>query len=309
MALKTMDRQLRYFLCIADLGSVSKAAGQLDQTQSGLSRQLAMLEASLGAQLFTRTGRGVELTPAGARLQARLQPAFHDIDRAVDEIRAESGAGRGTLRLATVHTASYYFTADVVARFVGRHPQVNLSLLGRSSPEVVELVASGRADLGFVYDVAVDLATLATRPLFLEEMALITRHDDPPAGPEMTDRDGGLRLVGFPPHYALRRMLHSAGLPASYVAEAETVDAMLRLVASGLGRCILPGRIPDTLLAEYGLAKHPLNNPALRRWLVVIARADRSLPAPARHFLDCALAVARELNAGDRTEAARERRP
>jgi DNA-binding transcriptional LysR family regulator len=297
MALKTLDRQLRYFLSIASLGSVSKAADLLDQTQSGLSRQLATLEAALGAPLFTRTGRGVELTAAGARLQTRLSAAFDEIDQAVDEIRHQGEAGRGSLRIATVHTASYYFTGHVVARFAGRHPQVTLSLLGRSSPEVVELVAGGRADLGFVYDVAVDLGTLVSEPLFLEEMVLITRHDDPPARPGTPDTDR-LQLVGFPPHYALRRMLHSAGLPASYVAEAETVDAMLRLVASGLGRCILPGRIPDTLLAEFGLVKHPLNNPALRRWLVVITRADRPLPAPARHFLDCALAVAREPDTG-----------
>ena len=57
--METMDRQLRYFICIAELGSLSRAADALDQTQSGLSRQLATLEARIGQPLFLRTGRGV----------------------------------------------------------------------------------------------------------------------------------------------------------------------------------------------------------------------------------------------------------
>ena len=63
--METFDRQLRYFLQIAELKSLSRAAEDLDQTQSGLSRQLAALEAHVGKPLFNRTGRGVELTEAG----------------------------------------------------------------------------------------------------------------------------------------------------------------------------------------------------------------------------------------------------
>ena len=61
----TVDRQVRYFLKVAELKSLSKAAEALDLTQSGLSRQVASLEAYLGKPLFVRTGRGIELTEAG----------------------------------------------------------------------------------------------------------------------------------------------------------------------------------------------------------------------------------------------------
>ena len=294
MALEMMDRSLRYFLCIAELGSLSRAAEALEQSQSGLSKQLAALETGIGAALFVRTGRGVTLTELGAALYAALRPAYQDIDRAVAQARQNSPT-HGAVRLASIHTLSYYFASDVVAKFISRHPSANLSLLGRSSPEVVELVASGKADLGFVYDVAVDVDTVVSRPLFEDEMSLIVRHDSSIVG-----RSGSwpetLRLVGFPPHYALRRMLNGAGVRATYVAEAETIDAMLQLVSSGVGDCILPWRIPDRLLADYGLCKADVSHPGLRRWVVAIAPTKKSLPPMAAHFMDCAMEAAEEMS-------------
>jgi len=293
MALETLDKPLRYFLCIAELGSLSKAADVLDQTQSGLSKQLTALESNLGMPLFVRTGRGLELTEVGARLYSTLLPAFREIDRTVEETRQRS-LTHGTVRLATVHTLSYYFTADVVAKFVSAHPLVNLSLLGRSSPEVVELVDTGKADLGFVYDVAVDVGTLVSKPLFIDDMAFISR-DDGATPPAVDLVNTTQRLVGFPSHYALRRMLHSAGIQANYVAEAETVDAMLQLVASGVGNCVLPSRIPNKLLADYNLRKSEIDNPTLRRWVVAVTQADKPLPLLAMNFLECAMQVATAL--------------
>lgn len=283
--METIDRQLRYFICIAELGSLSKAADVLDQTQSGLSKQLTALEAGIGQSLFVRTGRGVELTEAGRLLYDAARPAYRDIDHAIERIR-KHGVTTGTVRLATVHTVSYYFTAELVASFLSAHPAVNLSIMGRSSPEVVSLVESGKADLGLVYDSAVNTGSLASVPLFDDEMALIVRHDSPLSGPQDLTRIP-LRLVGFPPHYALRRMLQSAGLRPEFSAEVETVDAMLELVSSGVGDCILPSRIPDKLLLDYGLRKLRVEHPLLRRLVVVVTRVDTPQAPLMKEFLRC----------------------
>ena len=293
MAIETLDRPLRYFLCIADLGSLSKAADKLDQTQSGLSKQLGTLESNLGQSLFVRTGRGVELTEAGTKLYDALAPAFREIDRAVDSVRRQ-GVTHGTVRLATVHTLSYYFVAEVFSLFVSTHPDVNLSLLSRSSPEVVALVENGKADLGFVYDSAVDCGTLTSKPLFDDEMALVVLDSSPLESPQDLSTLS-LRLVGFPAHYALRRMIHSAGLQATYVAEAETIDAMLKLVSSGVGHCILPSRIPDRLLADYGLRKVSIERPALRRRVVAISSTGKAMAPLTSDLLACVLQVAEQL--------------
>lgn len=288
--MEILDRQLRYFLAIAELGSLSKAAELLDQTQPSLSKQLGALETTLDQVLFLRTGRGLELTEAGTKLLETTRSAYRDIDAAVDAIRRQ-GVTHGTVRLATVHTLSYYFSGDVIASFVSTHPHVNLSLMGRSSPEVVALVESGKADIGLVYDSAVDSDALTSLALFEDEMSLIVEKDS--ALVDADDLTGmELRLVGFPVHYALRRMLHSSGLKPAFVAEAETIDGMLRLVSSRVGHCILPSRIPEKLLAEYGLRKLPITRPILRRKVVLVTRASR---VPTRIMLDlieCARRVA-----------------
>lgn len=288
-AVENPDRQLRYFVKIAELKSLSRAAETLDLTQSGISRQLASLEAYVGKPLFFRTGRGVELTEAGAKLFAAAKPAYASLDQALDTIRDREGVTQGHVRLAVIHTLSYYFMADVVAQFISQRENVNLSLMGRSSPEVVALVESGKADIGFVYDTAVDSADLVSTPLFEDEMCVIA-----PAEmnlpPEIDLTVVRYKLVSFPPHYALRKMLQSSGLNPEIAAEAETIDAMLRLVSSGVGICVLPSQIPDRLLIDYGLRKFRIIQPKLRRRVVAIVRRDSHLPALMQDLIKVALA-------------------
>lgn len=287
--MESPDRQVRYFVRIAELKSLSRAAESLDLTQSGISRQLASLEAFVGKQLFFRTGRGVELTDTGQTLLDVVKPAYASIDEVLDTIRDKEGVTQGNVRLAVIHTLSYYFMADVVAEFVSKREKVNLSLMGRSSPEVVALVESGKADIGFVYDSAVDSADLTATPLFEDEMCLIVPRDSslPPEVDLMTAK---YRLVGFPPHYALRKMFQTSGLNPEVAAEAETIDAMLKLVSSKVGACILPSQIPDKLLVDYGLKKLRVIRPALKRRVVAIVRADRSPPPLVRELIKIALA-------------------
>jgi DNA-binding transcriptional LysR family regulator len=285
------DRQLRYFLRIAELGSLSRTAEELDLTQSGLSRQLASLETHLGKSLFLRTGRGLELTDAGRKLRDLTHESFGAIDAALDALRTREGITHGTVRLATVHTLSYYFISSVVARFVSQHDGVNLSLMGRSSPEVVELVESGKADVGFVYDSAVASANLAATPLFDDDMCLVVQEASSIRGTIDLTRELP-RLVGFPFPYVLRRMVHSSGLQPTFVAEAETVDALLELVSSGVGACILPQRIPDQILGDHRLRKVVIEKPLLRRRVVVITHNQRAVSPLVQALVAVAIAAA-----------------
>lgn len=288
-AMENPDRQLRYFIKIAEMKSLSRAAETLELTQSNISRQLASLEAYIGKPLFSRTGRGVELTGAGERLFATVKPAYATIDEALHTTRDREGVTQGDVRLAVIHTLSYYFMTDVVAEFISQRENVNLSLMGRSSPEVVALVTSGKADIGFVYDSAVDSADLISTPLFEDEMCVIAPiSSDLPDEVDLTT--ARYKLVGFPPHYALRRMFQSSGLHPEVAAEAETIDVMLKLVSSGVGVCILPSQIPDKLLSDHGLKKLSIARPMLRRRVVAIVRGDRHLPPLVRELVETALA-------------------
>jgi DNA-binding transcriptional LysR family regulator len=273
---------------IAELKSLSKAADRLDLTESGLSRQLAVLETYVGKPLFSRTGRGVELTDAGRILLEAAKTGYAGIDEALETIRDKEGVTQGNVRVATVHTLSYYFMADLVSKFVGQRPEVNLSLMARSSFEVVELVENGKADIGFVYDSMVASPDLASTPLFIEEMCLIINRDVPIAdGVDLMNSPP--RLVVFPQDYALRRMLEGGGLQLEFAAEAETVDAMLGLVSSGVGACILPERMPDIIIKDYRLKKVRIANPPMKRRVVAIVRGDRHPSVLIKQLLEAAV--------------------
>src|SRR2546428_13890643 len=103
---------LRYFVAVADAGSVSRAATQLNLTQPALSRQVRALETELGLPFFDRVGRRLHLTAAGENLLERTR----EILRAADALRERAGAlagGRtGTLRLgATAPTPESLISA------------------------------------------------------------------------------------------------------------------------------------------------------------------------------------------------------
>ncbi len=287
--LTNIDRWLRLFLTIAQCRSVSGAAEALDLTQSGLSRQLASLEAYLGQRLFERHGRGMALTEAGEKLEAATRSAFDMIDAAVTTLQRDHGVTEGSLRVATVHTLGSYFVVAILAKFMSHRPSVNVSLLGRSSPEVVDLVETGKADIGFVYDVAVASENVETWRLFTETMSLVTHETSNLASESSVDLLAlSLPLVVFPPDYALRRMLHTTRLKFEVAAEVETVDVMLNLVSLTRGHCILPDAMPLEILREYGLLRIQIVNPLLAQPVVAITRRDRPLTPVGRLMLQLA---------------------
>lgn len=292
--MKNRDQQVRLFLAIAQHQSLSRAADALGLTQSGVSRQLSSLEAYLGQALFERHGRGVTLTDAGKKLEAVAQPAYEWVDDTVLRLREQQGLTEGSLRIATIHTLSYYFVADVMAQFMAQRPLVSVTMLGRSSPDVVDMVETGKADIGFVYDTAVVCDGVDITTLFEETMAFFVHEQSAFASLVAVDlHQHRAPLIVFPPQYALRRMLQAQGLEVSVAAEVDTVDAMLKLTSLTRGQCVLPASMPDTLLRDYQLKRLPIITPGLSRRIVAITRRGKLQTAFSRLMLDIAQATRR----------------
>ncbi|APR39564.1 LysR family transcriptional regulator [Paraburkholderia sp. SOS3] len=284
-----VDYQARLFIEIAAHKSLSAAAEAMSLTQSGLSRHLASLEEFIGQPLFIRHGRGVELTEAGRKLLEVVSAAYQLVDNTMLQLRNEHGVTDGSIHIATIHTLSYYFMAEVAARFMAQRPSASLALLGRSSPGVVELVESGRAEIGFAYDSAVASDQLEITPLFEDTMCLVVHERSRFATKASVDlRSESVPLVAFPAGYALRKMLHTKEFDATVTAEVETVDAMLKLVSMTNGQCILPDLIPEKLLQEYQLVSVKIEQPMMRRWVVAVTRRGRPLSAMTALMLEIA---------------------
>ena len=120
--------QLRCFLAIAELGSLTRAAGRLDIAQPTLSQILLRLEDELGIKLFERTARGVNLTDPGRIFQEHARVILRDMDRARAEVQWHDTAAPATVAIGLPSSISNLVGARLVVAARGRLPNVSVQL-------------------------------------------------------------------------------------------------------------------------------------------------------------------------------------
>lgn len=159
----------RYFVAVAESGSVRAASRSLNVAASAISRQLLQLEDTLGVALFDRTGRGLTLSPAGEILLRGLRAAARGHEQTLDELSALKGLKRGRLRLATVESISVSILPDMLLAFSRMHPGIEVSVTVTVSETVTTMVRDHEADLGFTFNpVSLEgFETVAARDLHL----------------------------------------------------------------------------------------------------------------------------------------------
>lgn len=123
---------LRFFEMAARLGSFVQAADALHVTHGAVSRQIRLLETSLGTALFERRNRGVFLTPAGAQLQDAVQQAFERLDAAIEAVRQP--ARQAPLVVSCEPTIAMKWLIPRLGDFYQRHPEVPLHLFASGGP-------------------------------------------------------------------------------------------------------------------------------------------------------------------------------
>jgi DNA-binding transcriptional LysR family regulator len=139
-------RHLRYFVAIAEEGSLTRAAERLWLAQPGLSTQMRRLEAELGVTLFERHPRGVELTHAGELFLRRARAALAAAEVASATGRDFEAGTIGSVRLGIVAAARWRRVSDVLWRFTRDRPDVELTVLEASGGTLWRDLRFGRLD-------------------------------------------------------------------------------------------------------------------------------------------------------------------
>ncbi|RKS24680.1 LysR family transcriptional regulator [Pseudomonas sp. WPR_5_2] len=132
---------LSIFLSVANHLNFSRAAVELGVTPSALSHAVRTLENRLGVRLFNRTTRSVGLTEAGERLRARLQPAFRDIDDALEDLNNYRDKPSGSLRITAGRQAAELVLLPLASEFLAAYPDVKLEIVADDG--LVDVVAGG----------------------------------------------------------------------------------------------------------------------------------------------------------------------
>ena len=130
---------LRVFVAVAHHKSFTRGAAALGLTTSAASMQVQALEKYLRVPLFRRNGRQVELTAAGERLRPKVEQALADLERAIDEARADRGAG--PLRVTTLAFFLAQWLLPRLPNFTAQHPTIDVQI--HTSVKLVDFVKTG----------------------------------------------------------------------------------------------------------------------------------------------------------------------
>lgn len=157
-----MDRieDIRLFLRVLDLGSISAAARTLDVSAAVASQRLKRLEEALGVRLLQRSTRQLKVTPEGEALAERGRPLIEDLEALAGDLRRSAEEVSGTLRVTLPAAFGRQYISPFMPEFLVRHPRLKLSLDMRDA--MVDLVAEG-FDLGLRIGTLDDSSLIARR--------------------------------------------------------------------------------------------------------------------------------------------------
>ena len=282
-------RQLAYLDAVAGLGSFSAAARRLHVVQPAVSQQVRKLEAELGVDLVTRTSP-VRLTPVGEQVAKRARTVLNEIDAMRSDTARATEALTGELAIGTMHWLGHVDVPAVLASYVLRHPDVRVTLVERTTPEMLDAVRSGALDVTFLSLSDTDhrprgvrLADLGTEPLVVAGR--------PGSLPDAHVHLRFLRdkpFVAFTEGMNLRATVDAAlardGVVPRIVLASNEPLTVRDLVARGLGYALLPeglARAPGAPLDTAGI--HP---PGVHRRLGLAWRADRRASPPSHAFIE-----------------------
>lgn len=144
------DFRLKVFLSVAKNLSFTKASQELFVSQPAITKHIQELEACYQARLFDRQGNRIELTPAGKLLQEHSERILEAYKRLEYEMHLLHNEYTGELKLGASTTIAQYVLPPLLANFIAKFPQVNLSLLNGNSRDIEVALQEHRIDLGLV---------------------------------------------------------------------------------------------------------------------------------------------------------------
>lgn len=293
-------RHLEYFVAVAEELHFGRAAERLHMAQPPLSQQIRRLEEELGAQLFYRTKRRVQLTEVG---QAFLQEARLTLAQAEQAVRVAQRAGRGELGqliVGFVGSAGYGTLPHLLKIFRERFPDVNLVLRELTSAQQVQALRNARIQVGFLRSPVrgndLVFEDIQREPLLValpEQHPLASRLRIP------LQALAGESFIIFPRHLGpafydqIITLCQQAGFSPNVVQEAIEMQTIVSLVAAEIGVALVPASIRHW--QRVGVMYRELEGETTMTTITMAWRKDDTAPV-----LHTFLNAVREVMAGER---------
>lgn len=282
---------LRVVIAVAESGSISAGSDRLHLAVAAASARISALEQALGVRIFERSPRGVALTPAGRMLVQRGRELVDGAEQLATDLRDWSLGLAGHVRMLANASAFLQVLPKRLDAFMRSHPRIHVDVEERMSPEILDALLGGRADVGVV-DVATPSRDLAFEPFFRDQLALVLPAAHPLAGrsevrlPELL-AENFIVLAG--PNAVTTRLFNAAAAarePIKVRMQMRSFDAATRMVAAGLGVAVLPAAAVAPQLAHLPIKAVPVAEDWAQRTHYLAMRAGDEAPAAARTLVE-----------------------
>jgi len=248
-------RQLKYFVRIVELGSLSRAAKDLFIAQPALSAQIMNLEKELDVRLLARSVRGVAPTEAGQALYLHAQAVLRQIERLRHDVQGPTPSGPVSIGMPT--SAANVLAGPLIAAVGERFPDVRLKIVESLSGHLYELAANGRLELSLLFEPHPESAPGepvddalhhggAHLPLVDEDLCLIhaPQDGDTPQRGDISVADAAAFRLALPAHANITRRLidrafDKAGVKMDLLAELDSLSTIQSIVTKGQAATIL----------------------------------------------------------------------
>lgn len=237
-------KQLKYFVAVAEHGSVTAAAKALYVSQPGVSAAVAQLEELFDVQLLIRRkARGVELTTSGRALLASARELLHHADDVMTQGRELNYTLTGSLRIGFFHTIGPHVVPDLLARFRQEYSNVAVSLLEGDLEQLYNALMAGDIELAVLYDLGLDDHIERCRLRRLPPYVLVSP-DCPVAGHAAVSLrdlvDEPMILLDLPhSREYFTSLFRSIGVEPRVAYRTKSVPMVRSMVANDLGYSVL----------------------------------------------------------------------
>ncbi|MDM9559972.1 MULTISPECIES: LysR family transcriptional regulator [Bordetella] len=273
-------RQLRYFVKVAEFGSMGRAAADLGMVTSALSQQISRLESELSTRLLTRTSSGVVPTDAGLAFLRQAQLALRHVDGAARAAKASRLTGAVSVGLPA--TTASVLAVPFLRAMRERYPDVRVHLVESLSGYLSAMLNARQLDLAVVFRTEA-ARRWSTLPLIDERLFLIAPPDLPglpPEGPTRLRDVAGLPLLLPSGSHGLRALVDAScarlRIEPNIAAEIDGLDVLMDLVRAGFGATIQPGAATVRLRGEP-LALRQIADRQVRRANLLASVSDDEL--------------------------------
>lgn len=279
-------KQMRAFVAVAKTQSFTEACEAVHLSQPALSIAIKNLEEEVGGQLLMRTTRTLALTAEGEAFLPTAQRLLADWDNALEEVHNRFALRRGKVALAAMPSFALNQLPRAIMAYRQNYPQINVAIHDVIAEDVIEMVRSGRVEVGVGFDPG-ETEDLRFEPLFEDQLVAVIPKEHPLLVHERITwsqlLEGDFMALQRPSSIRLlmEQQLEERGINLSVQFEAHQLATVGRMVATG----VVVGAVPSLCIRqmqELGAHCRELVEPVVSRQVGIITRRRYSLSLAAQ---------------------------